>query len=128
MNQTPILIVDDSSCFRLIAGEMLKEMGFSHVTQATDGDNALELLNTQSFSLVLSDFMMERSSGLDLLRAMKNSVQLSDIPFVLVSAVSDAGVIQEALRLGATNCILRPLAYDVFKRVVTAIIPVGMLK
>jgi two-component system chemotaxis response regulator CheY len=123
MNEAPILVVDDSSCFRLIAGEMLKEMGYANVTSATDGDQALQLLQNKPFSLVLSDYMMARFSGIDLLRSMKSDPKLEQIPFVLVSAQSEAGVIQEALELGAVSCILRPLAYNLFKKKVSAIIP-----
>ena len=123
MNETPILVVDDSSCFRLIAGEMLKEMGYANVTEATDGDQALLLLQSKPFALVLSDYMMARFSGIDLLKSMKSDPQLAQIPFVLVSAQSEAAVIQEALELGAASCILRPLAYNLFKKEVSAIIP-----
>jgi two-component system chemotaxis response regulator CheY len=124
MKNTQILVVDDSSCFRLIAGEMLKEMGFSNITQACDGVQAWQLLQNNFYDLVLSDYMMAEISGIDLLKKMKQDSRLAEVPFVLVSAVSDTQVMQQALDLGAASCILRPLAYNLFRKEVAAIVSI----
>ena len=107
----PILIVDDSSAFRLIVSEMLKEMGFTKLFVVTDGDEALTFLRKKRISLILSDYMMKLKNGIELLQEVKADEQLARIPFVLISAVGDQEIMDRALLLGADRCISRPLSY-----------------
>lgn len=120
--ETTIMLVDDSSCFRLIAGEMLKEMGIDRVVSAVDGVEALSQLRTVTFSLIISDYQMAKLTGLDLLAVVQADTELQMIPFVMISASEDPQLFQRARTLGAIGCLSRPLHFEMFSRMVSGIL------
>jgi two-component system chemotaxis response regulator CheY len=121
-----ILVVDDIPAFRAIVRDLLEEIGFSEIHEAEDGSSALELLSRIDVGLVVSDYMMSPRSGLDLLQGMQESSRLRTVPFVLVSAVSEQDVVEQALGLGARHCFTKPLNFNAFKRQVLGIFASAM--
>ncbi len=106
-----VLVVDDIPEVRMIIGDMCREMGFTTVIEASDGVDALEKLKKERAHLILCDHRMERMSGLDLLSQIRNHPYLVDIPFIVMSAVSEAPVIETALDLGAADYLLKPVDF-----------------
>jgi two-component system, chemotaxis family, chemotaxis protein CheY len=122
-----ILVVDDIPAFRAILRDMLEEMGFSEIHEAQDGGTALELLNRVEIGLVVSDYMMSPQSGLDLLQGMQNCSRLRAVPFLLVSAVSEQQIVEQAMELGARHCFSKPLNFNTFKHQVLGIFASAMV-
>jgi two-component system, chemotaxis family, chemotaxis protein CheY len=116
-----ILVVDDISTFRELIKDMLQEIGFNNVVEASDGQEALDFLKLNQTALVISDYMMSPKSGLDLLKGMKLEPSLNKIPFVLVSAVSDEAIVNEAIELGAQKCLKKPVSFATLKKEVISI-------
>ncbi len=66
-----VLIVDDYKTMLRIIGNLLKQLGFANVDEATDGSMALQKFKEKSYGLVISDWNMEPMSGLDPLKAVR---------------------------------------------------------
>jgi two-component system chemotaxis response regulator CheY len=126
MSTSTILVVDDISSFREMVRSMLEEIGFYDVHDAVDGEQALTLLRSCPFSLVISDYMMSPKNGIDLLRGMKDDQMFKQIPFVLISAVSEQTIVSEAMSLGATVCLKKPLGFATFKKEILSIFAAQM--
>jgi len=115
-NEPQVMIVDDIPGTREILRDMLEEMGFKHIVEASDGREALEKLQKERAQLIICDYMMKDMSGLDLLSQIRNHPYLVDIPFIVVSAVGDAPGIETAKQLGAAEYIVKPLSFQLLRR------------
>ncbi len=100
-----ILIVDDEKPVRQLLKQMLEKKGYT-CSQASDANQAREMLKKQSFELVLADINMPGESGLDLVRHV-----LAEFPqtaAVMVTAVNNPEVAELALEIGAYDYIIKP--------------------
>lgn len=104
----PILIVDDYKTMLRIIRNLLKQLGFENVEEATDGSQALAKLREGKFGLVISDWNMEPMSGIQLLREVRADPNLKRIPFVMVTAESKTENVVIAKEAGVTNYIVKP--------------------
>jgi two-component system, chemotaxis family, chemotaxis protein CheY len=110
---TPILIVDDYQTMLRIIRNLLKQLGFENVDEASDGTAALRKLKERPFGLVISDWNMEPMSGLQLLRAVRAEPRLKDLPFVMVTAESRPERIAMASEAGANSLVVKPFDANV---------------
>lgn len=85
-----VLIVEDEAALLEVFAEVVEGLGHEAI-RAHDGEQALLLARSDPPDLVVSDHMMPRRSGLDLLRAMREDPSLESVPFVLLSAALPAG-------------------------------------
>ncbi|MEI8189630.1 MAG: response regulator, partial [candidate division NC10 bacterium] len=102
-----ILVVDDEPAMRLLLSSVLKEEGYD-VTAAATGEEALQLIATRHYHLVLTDLKMPGISGLELLEQVKR-----DDPGTAVIILTAFGTVEgavEAMRKGAVHYLLKPLA------------------
>ncbi len=102
-----ILIVDDEPDLRNIYRRFLEIDGYPCLT-AGDGEEAMEMLAQEDFSLIISDINMPGMSGIDLLREVKERFQ--DVAVIVVSAVDDRKVAVNALQLGAFSYMIKPVS------------------
>lgn len=107
---TPILIVDDEESLRLTFKMFLTREGYGPVSVATSYDEAIELLEKQHFDLIVSDIVMEGSSGIDLLRQVKEMGH--KCPMVMVTGYPNINTAAEAVRLGAFDYLAKPVKKD----------------
>ena len=112
MTTAPILIVDDDASQRRLIEFWLQEDGYRTVT-AEDGKTGLRAFEQRAPALVITDVRMPGMSGLDLLGKIKGDNP--DIPFILITAFATVDDAVEALKLGATDYILKPLKADEVK-------------
>jgi two-component system, chemotaxis family, chemotaxis protein CheY len=108
-----ILIVDDSKVVRLSAEEMLRELGYSDIVTAEDYEKALASINESAPRLILSDIVMPGKSGIDLLKYVRTTPQLSKIPFIIITTYNKQKFIFEAIRAGVQDYLIKPLEKDV---------------
>ena len=104
----PILIVDDYKTMLRIIRNLLKQLGFENVDEATDGSAALQKLRDGKFGLVISDWNMEPMSGIQLLREVRADGNLRKMPFIMVTAESKTENVVIAKDAGVTNYIVKP--------------------
>ena len=114
-----VMVIDDVPETRMLLRDMLEEMGFLSVIEASNGRDALEKLKSNPAHLILCDHVMEEMSGLDLLSQLRNHPYLVDIPFIVVSAVGDVPVIETALDLGADDYLMKPVSFQLLRRKVS---------
>ncbi|MDA0651891.1 MAG: response regulator [Proteobacteria bacterium] len=104
----PILIVDDYKTMLRIIRNLLKQIGFENVEEATDGSEALQKLRDKKFELVISDWNMEPMTGIELLREVRNDENLKKMPFIMVTAESKTENVVIAKEAGVSNYIVKP--------------------
>jgi two-component system chemotaxis response regulator CheY len=111
----PVLVVDDYSMVARILGRLLKQAGFANVDEATDGEEALAKMRERRYGLVISDWHMAPTSGIELLRQAKADEQLRDIPFIMVSAEAAPENAALAKSEGASGYVVKPFDSQVLK-------------
>ena len=103
-----ILVVDDYKTMIRIIRNLLKQLGFNNVDEATDGSSALNKLREGNFELCISDWNMEPMTGLQLLKEVRADVKLADLPFIMVTAESKTENVVAAKQAGVSNYIVKP--------------------
>ena len=116
-----ILVVDDYKTMLRIVRNLLKQLGFNNVDEATDGSVALQKLRDKKYGLVISDWNMEPMSGLQLLKEVRADSRLSDMPFIMVTAESKSENVVAAKEAGVTNYIIKPFNAETLKSKLTAV-------
>src|SRR5581483_9956440 len=101
-----ILVVDDNADMRDYVARLLRSRW--QVSTATNGVQALELIATQEFDLVISDVMMPQLDGFGLLQALKSRPETSELPVVLLSARAGEESRVDGLAAGADDYIVKP--------------------
>jgi two-component system chemotaxis response regulator CheY len=111
----PILIVDDYATMLRIMKNLLRQLDFENVEEATDGGEALRKLKVGGYGLVISDWNMQPVTGLDLLKNVRSDAQLKHIPFIMVTAESKTDNVVTAKQAGVSNYIVKPFTADTLK-------------
>ena len=108
----PILVVDDNANNRDLLVRRLERAGFK-TRQAESGKDALRTIEEADVELVLLDSMMPGMSGIDMLRLLRLTHSSSELPVIMVTAVTDSEKVVEALEVGANDYITKPLDFSV---------------
>lgn len=111
----PVLIVDDYKTMLRIIRNLLRQIGFNNVEEATDGAMALQKMRRQPFGLVISDWNMEPMTGLQLLKEVRADAKLKDVPFIMVTAESKTENVIAAKQAGVNNYIVKPFNAQTLK-------------
>ena len=120
----PILIVDDFNTMLRIIKNLLHQLGFNNVEEASDGSQALEMMRgaDNNFGLVLSDWNMEPMTGLQLLKELRTDEQLKPTPFIMITAESKTENMNMAKEAGVDNYIVKPFDLQTLRAKMTAVI------
>jgi two-component system chemotaxis response regulator CheY len=110
-----VLIVDDYKTMLRIVGNLLKQLGFANVDEATDGGMAYEMLKKDKYGLCISDWNMEPMTGIELLRKVRADEGLKTLPFIMVTAESKVENVQIAVAAGVNNYIVKPFNADTLR-------------
>jgi two-component system, chemotaxis family, chemotaxis protein CheY len=117
----PVLVVDDYKTMVRIISNLLQQIGFTRIGAATGGERALELLRSDNYGLVISDWNMEPMSGLDLLKAVRSDAKLRNTPFIMVTAESKVDNVIAAKRAGVNNYIVKPFNAETLKAKIASV-------
>lgn len=110
-----VLVVDDFSTMRRILKNVLKQIGYSDIEEAEDGNSALARLRQGGFGLVVSDWNMPNMTGLDLLKAIRADNALNNMPVLMVTAEAKKENVMDAIKAGVNNYVVKPFTADVLK-------------
>lgn len=108
-----ILAIDNSRTNLHVIGQRLGQLGYL-VVLSDSGREALDLISTHSFDLVLVDMMMPGVSGIEVLREVRGSPDTADLPVIMITARSDSKSTVEALTAGADDHVAKPFDFDTF--------------
>jgi CheY-like chemotaxis protein len=103
MPEARLLVVDDNEDNRYTLIMRLEIEGYSNIAIAEDGEQALELLGSQDFDLVLLDVMMPKVDGYQVLQQLKADGRLHNIPVVMISALNEIDSVVRCIELGAVD-------------------------
>lgn len=109
-----VLLVDDSSTMRKIIGRSLRQAGidFDNIFEASDGVEALEVLEKETVDIVLSDINMPNMDGITFLKEKASRDGIKDIPVLMISTETGDDIIGEAKSYGAIGAIKKPFTPD----------------
>lgn len=118
-----ILIVDDYNTMLRIMRNLLKQIGFNNIDEATDGSQAFEKIKEKSYGLVISDWNMEPMTGLELLQKVRSSNDNNKgIPFIMVTAESKTENVVAAKQAGVNNYIVKPFNAETLKAKIASVL------
>jgi two-component system chemotaxis response regulator CheY len=116
-----VLVVDDYSTMIRIIRNLLKQLGFENVDDATDGTAALEKMRAQKYGLVISDWNMEPMTGYELLQKVRSDRDLCETPFIMITAESKTENVIAAKKAGVNNYIVKPFNAQTLKGKIEAV-------
>jgi len=119
-----ILIVEDSSTTRALIKAIIEEMGDFQTVEASSGFDALKLLPTQEFDLIITDINMPDINGLELINFMKNSPKYRDLPLIIVSTERSEEDKKRGMALGAVAYITKPFKANELQEVIKQVIDI----
>ncbi len=110
-----ILVVDDFSTMRRIIKNLLKDLGFTNIQEADDGNTALPMLVQGDFDFVVTDWNMPGMQGIDLLRAIRADDNLKHLPVLMVTAEAKKEQIVAAAQAGVNGYVIKPFTAATLK-------------
>lgn len=110
--KSSLLVVDDNELNRDMLSRRLERKGYV-VTLASDGRLALDLIAKTPFDLVLLDVMMPDINGLEVLKTLRQTHSATKLPVIMVTAKDQSEDIVEALKLGASDYVTKPIDFPV---------------
>ena len=116
-----ILVVDDFATMRKVLRNLLKQGGYENIVEAADGIAALQIIKNEKIDFIISDWNMPNMSGLDLLKTVRADKELSDTPFLMVTAETLPDRVISAVKAGASSYITKPFTADVLNEKIAKI-------
>lgn len=110
-----ILVVDDFSTMRRIIKNLLKDLGFTNTVEADDGKTALPILQKGGIDFLITDWNMPGMSGIDLLKAVRSTPNLANIPVLMVTAEAKREQIILAAQAGVNGYVIKPFTAATLK-------------
>ena len=117
----PVLVVDDYNTMIRIIRNLLKQLGFEDIDDASDGSAALSKLREKKYGLVISDWNMEPMTGYELLKEVRSDPGLTKTPFIMVTAESKTENVIAAKKAGVNNYIVKPFNAQTLKTKIEAV-------
>ena len=119
-HKTTVLVVEDNSDMRQYIHSILSDTYL--VLEASGGNDALKLLRSRTIDLILSDLMMPEMDGIQLAKTVKSDIDISHIPFIMLTAKTARDAQLESLKSGIDDYILKPFDEDVLKAKIETVI------
>ena len=107
--------MDDFSTMRRIIKNLLRDLGFTNISEADDGSTALPMLKNGDFDFLVTDWNMPGMSGFDLLKAVRADEKLKTLPILMVTAEAKRDQIIAAAQAGVNGYIVKPFTAAVLK-------------
>jgi len=117
-----VLIVDDYKTMLRIIRNLLKQLGFHNVDEASDGAEALNKMRSKNYDLVISDWNMEPMTGYELLKEVRSDEMLKAVPFIMVTAESKTDNVIAAKKAGVNNYIVKPFNAATLKQKLVSVL------
>lgn len=111
---TSILLVDDQELNRDVLAHRLNKYGYN-ITNVSNGQEALDILDKEDFDLVLLDIMMPDISGIEVLTEIRNHIKHKNTPVIMITAVEDIKTVNECINAGADDYITKPINNSLLK-------------
>ena len=121
--QIKILFVEDARTVRTMSVAMLRELGYEQITEAENGNDAIEKLTRLGpFDLIISDWNMPEKTGYDLLKWIRSTNISRAVPFIMATAQGEKLSYTKALNAGANDYLIKPFSAKELKRVIDQVL------
>ena len=111
-----ILVVDDFPTMRRIVKTLLRQLGYTNIIEAEDGELAYKMLkSTPDIEFIVSDWNMPNMTGLELLKTVRADEKFKHLPFLMVTAEAEKENIIEAVKSGVSNYVVKPFTAATLK-------------
>jgi len=117
MKKARVLIVDDSSVMRKIVERSLRQAGLEivQVLEASNGAEALTVVQNNALDLILSDINMPTMDGLEFVRRLRNVENAKNVPVIMITTEAGESAVVQALSNGARGYIRKPFTPEQIK-------------
>jgi len=121
-----ILIVDDSNIIRSMVKRTISmsKLPVHAFMEAKNGREAIDILNSSWVDIVFTDLNMPVMDGLSLIKTMKQTVDLNDIPVVVITTEGNTNRLDELVNAGAYTCLRKPFTPEKIRDVITTVLGV----
>lgn len=109
VEEVSILVIDDVNSMRIQIKELLRSFGFRKISAVGNGEEAKILIEIDSFHLILADWRMEPTNGLELLKYVRNHPSCKKVAFLMVTAEGTKEKVVEAIQAGVDDYLVKPL-------------------
>ncbi len=117
-----VLVVDDFQTMRRIIINLLKQLGFTNIVEAADGQQAFDKLEDDNIDLVISDWNMPNKTGMEFLKEVRASEKYKQLPFIMVTAEGKRENVVAAVQAGVSNYIVKPFNAQTLKEKLSKVI------
>lgn len=118
-----VLVVDDYNTMIRIIKNLLRQIGFEDIDDASDGALALAKMRTKKYGLVISDWNMEPMTGFELLKQVRSDPAIDTLPFIMITAESRTENVVAAKQAGVSNYIVKPFNAETLRSKIDAVFP-----
>ena len=119
------LVVDDSPTMRRIVCNALREIGYSELAEAEDGQDAIDKLNADAFEFVITDWNMPVMNGLDLTKLIRNHEQYSEVPILMITTRGMQEDVIAAMQARVNNYIVKPFTAKILQEKIDMILKIA---
>lgn len=110
-----ILIADDLATVRKVLKKLLAEIGFESVLEVSNGEEALQLIQSQSFDLIICDWEMPKLTGIELVTQLRADPSYASLPFILITSHNTKEAVVRAAEAGVSTYISKPFTIDTLR-------------
>jgi two-component system chemotaxis response regulator CheY len=114
-----ILVVDDMPLMRHVLINMLRQLDYKDIVEATDGQQALTILQNQLIDLVITDLHMPKMDGLNLLDAIRNDTEHAQLPVLMVTCEDNSETVKKIINSKVSGFIIKPFCMNVLSAQLT---------
>lgn len=114
-----ILVVDDMPLMRHVLINMLRRLDYIDIVEATDGLQALNILQNQMFDLVITDLHMPKMDGITLLDNIRKDAELKNLPVLMVTCEDSSSTVKKAINAKVSGFIVKPFNMHVLSAKLT---------
>ena len=108
LKDAAILVVDDSRLMRIVLTKALQELGFTNISEALDGRDAIRKLSESPYELMLLDMEMPEMNGVEVLAAKNADPKLKEVPAIVISASEHVDLAVKCIEAGAEDYLVKP--------------------
>ncbi len=119
--QISIVVADDFGSMRAQIRGLLGQMGFKNVIEARNGKEVIALLEKSQIGFIISDWNMPEVNGLDLLRSVRAHEKHKDIPFLMVTGITEKENVIAAVEARVSNYVIKPFTPEALEMKIRAI-------
>ncbi len=117
-----VLVVDDFPTMRKILKNVLRQIRLDNVLEAQNGKEALRILKEEEVDLIICDLLMPEMDGMELLQACKDDPEMSQIPFIMVTAEAQKRAVMEAIKAGVDHYITKPFTPERLQEAISKVV------